>query len=416
MTPTSEATVGTTNLLDLGLNEVLDMLSLGVCVIDPDLNIHEWNVTLAEWTGIPREEALGSNLGQRFPNLREPRYGERIGQVFTTGTPAVYSAALHRHVLPIEVKCRQGTSLMIQKTQVRLISNSPPRALLAIGNVTPEYDRLAELQEARTALSERARELEASRAELEATATRAKEANTALRQKNEELAEFAYVASHDLQEPLRKLISFSNLLRADLGDDLPERADRDLEFITDAARRMRTLVEDLLQLSRAGSSAMRHEPIALQDCVNRALEALAGRIEEVEPTITSDDLPITSGDPTLLTQLYQNLIGNALKFVATDRRPSVQITAEKVDGEWQFGVLDNGIGIKEEHFEQVFTPFKRLHGCSDYEGTGIGLAICRKVVERHGGRLWVESNIDRGSHFKFTLGEGPAESGTKKAG
>jgi len=227
--------------------------------------------------------------------------------------------------------------------------------------------------------------------------------NDELVRRNTELDEFTYVASHDLQEPLRKLVSFGQLLPKDLGGDLPPRAGKDLAFITDAARRMQTLVVDLLALSRAGRADLKRERLSLDDCVDRAVQALATRVVETHAEINRDALPDVVGDPTLLTQLYQNLLGNALKFVSVGRTPLVHVTAEHDNGRWIFGVRDNGIGIKPQYHEQIFAPFKRLQGRDEYEGTGIGLAIARKAVERHGGRIWVESEPARGAHFKFTL-------------
>ena len=219
---------------------------------------------------------------------------------------------------------------------------------------------------------------------------------------NAELDEFSYIASHDLQEPLRKMISFSDWLRRDLGDDLSERAAKDLSFIMDAAGRMQALVQDLLALSRTGKTSMVHEWVKLDEAADRALDALALRIAETGATIARDPLPEVWGDPSLLAQLYQNLVGNALKFVGA-APPHIHLTTEPLDGEWVFGVRDNGIGIKPEYAEQIFLPFKRLHGRGEYEGSGIGLAVCRKVVERHHGRIWVESAEGQGAHFKFVL-------------
>lgn len=221
---------------------------------------------------------------------------------------------------------------------------------------------------------------------------------------NAELDEFTYVASHDLQEPVRKLVAFSEWLRKDLGGDLPPRAQQDLAFITDAAQRMQHLVGNLLALSRAGKVSMTREKLELDDVVNRALDALELRIAESGATISRVPLPQVWGDLTLLVQLYQNLIGNALKFVV-GRRPEIALTAEQVDGIWVFGVRDNGIGIAAKYAGQIFQPFKRLHGRGQFEGAGIGLSICRKVVERHHGSIWVESEENRGAWFKFTLGK-----------
>lgn len=251
----------------------------------------------------------------------------------------------------------------------------------------------AELQRAHDQLEQRVRQ---RTAELE-------QANRELVRRNAELDEFTYVASHDLQEPLRKLVAFSNLLPSDVGRDLPDVAQKDLDFITGAARRMQALVQDLLALSRAGKSAMKREPVRLDACADAALKALAARVEETAAMISRDKLPVVLGDETLLTQVYQNLIGNALKFVASGRRPRIRLTADRRSGGWVLGVRDNGIGIKPEYLDQIFAPFKRLHGRDEFEGTGIGLSVCRKVVERHGGKLWVESKPDQGAHFKFTL-------------
>ena len=222
---------------------------------------------------------------------------------------------------------------------------------------------------------------------------------------NAELDEFTYVASHDLQEPVRKLVAFSDLLRKDIGGDLPPRAEQDLVFIVDASLRMQRLVRDLLSLSRTGKVSMVREKVALDEAVAQALEALELRVAESGATISRVPLPSVSGDLTLLSQLYQNLIGNALKFVA-GHRPEIALTAEQVDGTWVFGVRDNGIGISPQYQDHIFQPFKRLHGREQYEGSGVGLSICRKVVERHRGRIWVESEEDQGAHFRFTLGKG----------
>lgn len=221
---------------------------------------------------------------------------------------------------------------------------------------------------------------------------------------NAELDEFTYVASHDLQEPVRKLVAFSDLLRKDIGKDLPPRVAQDLDFISDAALRMQRLVRDLLALSRTGKVSMLHEYVALDDAVDLALEALALRVDESGARIVRDPLPVVWGDLTLLTQLYQNLIGNALKFVDC-QSPEIALTAEQIGGESVFGVRDNGIGIDPLYLEQIFQPFKRLHGQGRFAGSGVGLSICRKVVERHRGRIWVESETGQGAWFKFTLGE-----------
>jgi signal transduction histidine kinase len=229
-----------------------------------------------------------------------------------------------------------------------------------------------------------------------------KRANEDLLRRNGELDEFTYAASHDLQEPLRKLVAFCKLLSEDVGDDLPARARTDLEHIIYATGRMQTFLQDLLSLSRAGSNGLAHEEISLDECADMAIDALSVTIQETGAEIVRDKLPAVWGDRTRLIELYQNLIGNAIKF-RRDAKPRLRLTVEKQDGRLVLGVKDNGIGIKPEYASQIFAPFKRLHGAGEYPGTGIGLAICRKVVERHGGEIWVESEPGRGSHFRFTL-------------
>ena len=224
-----------------------------------------------------------------------------------------------------------------------------------------------------------------------------------LRRRNEELDEFSHVASHDLQEPLRKLTSFSSLLRKDAGEALPERAKKDLDFITSAASRMQTLVQDLLALSRAGRSEMKMGQVRMDDCVDAALEALTSRIEETGAKITRSPLPTIWGDATMLTQLYQNLIGNALKFTLANARPKVELNVKTDGAAWVFSVKDDGIGVDPKYAEQIFVPFNRLHGRGEYEGSGIGLSICRKTIERHGGWIWIDSEPGNGATFSFTI-------------
>ena len=275
--------------------------------------------------------------------------------------------------------------------------------LITIRQSRDEMWRIAE-QRARLEATNSVIETEVDRrtAELESARNELTETVAELQRKNQELDEFSYVASHDLQEPVRKLISFSKLLKDDIGDDLNESARTDLGFIVDSAERMRQLIQDLLVLSRAGRSAMQQQPCSLDECVDDALSALSERITETDARIVRDPLPIVIGDRSMLTQLYQNLIGNALKFV-TDHPPEVYLTAQREGDLWTLGVKDNGIGIKQDYVERVFGAFQRLHRRSEYEGTGIGLAICKKTVERHGGRLWVESQPGLGSHFRYTI-------------
>lgn len=230
-----------------------------------------------------------------------------------------------------------------------------------------------------------------------------------LRRSNAELEQFAYVASHDLQEPLRKVASFCQLLEKRYSDVLDERGQQYINFAVDGAKRMQVLITDLLTFSRVGRISDTRVPVPLDTVVEKALANLATAIEESGAQIECPDaLPQVAGDPTLLEMLWQNLVGNAIKFRAADRPPRISLTCQadpdSPEGEaWLFALTDNGIGIPEEFIEKVFVIFQRLHSREQYAGTGIGLALCRKIVEYHGGRIWIDTSHTTGTRVCFTL-------------
>jgi PAS domain S-box-containing protein len=224
-----------------------------------------------------------------------------------------------------------------------------------------------------------------------------------LRRSNQELEHFAYVASHDLQEPLRTVSSFSQLLGERYRGRLDADADDFIAFIVDGAARMQTLINDLLTFSRVGTRGSPFAPVAGGEILQAALGNLDAAIADSGAIITHDPLPTVLADPTQMTQLFQNLCGNAIKFRRPGQTPQIHVSAARQDGAWQFNVRDNGVGIDPKYFDRIFIIFQRLHGREEYPGTGIGLAICKKIVERHGGRIWVESEPGNGSTFHFTL-------------
>jgi light-regulated signal transduction histidine kinase (bacteriophytochrome) len=224
-----------------------------------------------------------------------------------------------------------------------------------------------------------------------------------LQRSNTELEQFAYVASHDLQEPLRKVASFCQLLQQRYGGELDERADQYIGFAVDGAQRMQALINDLLAFSRVGRMERPHAPVDCNALLARARDDLSTAIEASGAEVEAGPLPTVEGDASLLRLVFQNLIGNAIKFRG-DAPPRVRVDAERADGQWRFSVADNGIGIDPEYAERIFVIFQRLHPRSSYEGTGIGLAMCRKIVEYHGGRMWLDTdNGAGGSRFCFTL-------------
>ncbi|RNL85514.1 sensor histidine kinase [Halostreptopolyspora alba] len=211
-----------------------------------------------------------------------------------------------------------------------------------------------------------------------------------LRRSNMELEQFAYVASHDLQEPLRKVASFCQLLQRRYHGQLDDRADSYIDFAVEGAKRMQTLINDLLAFSRVGRTK-NFAPVDLNEALQDALSNLEARLEEADAVVTGDDLPTVEGDQTLLTQVFFNLVGNAVKFRG-ERAARVHVSVERQGDEWVFCCTDNGIGIEPQYAERVFVIFQRLHTRDKYGGTGIGLAMCRKIVEFHGGRIWLGSN------------------------
>lgn len=226
-----------------------------------------------------------------------------------------------------------------------------------------------------------------------------------LERSNADLQQFAYVASHDLQEPLRQMASYAQLLARRYRDELDQDAEDFIDYMVGGARRMQQLIQDLLSFSRVGTEGAELATVECDLIVDRVLRDLEEPIAESEARVTRDPLPAVTADGGQLGQVFQNLVSNAIKF-RTDAPPEVHISAEQMNGDWHFRVRDNGIGIRPEFAERIFVIFQRLHGRAEYPGTGIGLAICKRIVERHEGRIWVEPNPGGGSTFAFTL---PAE-------
>ncbi|MCA9406315.1 MAG: PAS domain S-box protein, partial [Candidatus Omnitrophica bacterium] len=224
-----------------------------------------------------------------------------------------------------------------------------------------------------------------------------------LKRSNQELEQFAYVASHDLQEPIRKIIGFTQLFSRNFEGRMDEESEEYMNFIIDGARRMQVLIQDLLQYSRAGKKELEFEETDLNVVVEDAIKNLNTVIQDAQAEIHFDKLPVVQAHRVFILQLFQNLINNAIKYRSEDK-PCINIAAKPKGSYWEFSVEDNGIGIQPEYAEKIFKIFQRLHGRDEYSGTGIGLTICRRIVDRHGGRIWLDiENDHKGSIFKFIL-------------
>jgi PAS domain S-box-containing protein len=228
-----------------------------------------------------------------------------------------------------------------------------------------------------------------------------------LQRSNAELERFAYIASHDLQEPLRTITSYVQLLARRYQGKLDDDADELIRYAVDGANRMRQLIQGLLAYARVHTRGDCFEPVPLEEILAETLEGLQLAIEESGATIHHGPLPVVSADPGQIGQVFANLIGNAIKFRSAEP-PAIDIRAERQNDDWLFSFHDNGIGIDPQFFDRIFIVFQRLHSMAEYSGTGLGLALCKRIVQRHGGRIWVDSRPDRGSTFFFTLPADPA--------
>ena len=333
------------------------------------------NGSLCEITGYPAQELMDMTLEQLThpDDVEEER---RLVEQLLAGEMPNYS--LEKRYLR-----RDGSTVWVMHN-ASTVYNPAGKMLYAVAQV----EDISERKAAQESLSQAHDELERRAGDLERS--------------NTDLQQFAYAASHDLSEPLRMVSSYVQLLARRYEGKLDSDADEFIHFAVDGVTRMQGLIEGLLMYSRAGTSEYVIGPVECSEVVEASLMMLKARLDETGAEIVIDPLPTVQADENQLAQLFQNLIGNAVKFV-TGKTPRVQVSAERGQGEWCFSVSDNGIGIDPKHAERIFSVFQRLQGRGEYEGSGVGLAICKRIVERHRGRIWVESQPGEGSTFRFTI-------------
>jgi signal transduction histidine kinase len=321
-------------------------------------------------------------------NAREERAEQRSSRAITIGVAG----------LALVILVALGVTLYLRRAVVRpVVTVAAATDRLAAGELEARvparrHDELGELARGFNTMAD---SLQRSRDELE-------HSNAELKRSNAELDQFASVTSHDLQAPLTTISMYAELIERRHASDLNGGMAL-VDGIRNATQEARTLIRDLLEYSRAGRGQLSLEEIPAGDMVGRALEALAGPIESAGARVTVGDLPVVRVDRAGVCRVFQNLIGNAVKFTVPGRPPEVAIGAEPDGAMWRIWVRDNGIGMQPEDAERIFQPFKRLHGEEAYPGTGIGLAICERIVSQHGGRIWVTAGAGEGSTFSFTL-------------
>ncbi len=355
---------------DARMRTLLESLAEGIVIIDSSRTILLVNAAAENMFGYRREELIGKPHAILIP--------ERLREIHEEDQTRYFAEPRIRPMgalLDLVARRRDGSEFPVEISLSFIESENGILVMALVSDITVR-----------------------KRAEDDLLA-----ANTELQRSNRELELFASVTSHDLQEPLHTITSYTELLAHKYREKLDQQADAYMHYIVDAATHMHLMINDLLAYARIGTRGKPFEPVAMDAVLGLALNNLRKSIEESGATVERGELPEVDGDGVQLTELWQNLIGNAVKFRKKDMPLQVRISAERRGSEWVFGVRDNGIGIEPRFFGRIFEVFRQLHPREEYAGSGMGLAICRKIVERHGGRIWVESAFGEGTSFFFTL-------------
>jgi PAS domain S-box-containing protein len=400
-------------------------------IIGKDLNsiITSWNKGAERIFGYMASEIVGASIKRLIPADRQDEENHILGKIkrgksikhFETLRSTKDGRLIDVSVTVSPIKDAMGKVVGVSKVARDITERVRMNRALEAANKELAFqveekgkraDELAVIVEERTVAdaelafqvkekSKRADELAMINTEL----TRSKDA---LERSNVELAQFAYIASHDLQTPLRNISGFVQLLKKNYAEKLDEQAKDWIRRTIQSSEQMHTLIQDVLEYSRVDSRARPFEAVSLREVFNDSVGLLEASIRDADGEITCDELPTVMGDRSQLVQLLQNLIGNGLKYHG-EKPPHIHVSARRDGSEWIVSTRDNGIGIAPKHYKRVFEIFKRLHNQLEYPGSGIGLAVCRRVVHRHGGKIWVESESGHGSTFNFTIPQGTVE-------
>jgi signal transduction histidine kinase len=393
---------------------ILDTLPQHIAILDETGAILTIN---RAWRLFAQENGCATGnyaLGTNYLETCDRAHGDcsEEARIVADGIRAVIGG--EREAFSIDYPCHSPQQHRWFRVYVsRIEEGQPTRVVVSHHNITREKQDAEALREARAELEQRVRERTAELEALNQTLQTESEGHrrareTLVRQaqelvrSNRELEQFAYVASHDLQEPLRMITSYLQLIERRYSDHLDTDGREFIGYAVDGASRMKLLIEDLLAYSRVGTRNSPFAPVECEAILKTALSDLMFSVSEEQVLLTHDPLPVVHGDERQLITLFSNLIGNAMKF-RRELPCRIHVSARPEREEWVFTVEDNGIGIAAEYFDRIFIIFQRLHHREEYAGTGIGLAICKKIVERHGGHIWVESKPGIGSRFSFTL-------------
>ena len=346
------------------LRLAIEAVPTGILMVDAQGEIVLVNAQIEKLFGYQRSELLGRNVDMLLPS----QLGGHVGAL------RVPSQELQVGDFELCGRRKDGSEVPIEVGSSEIETHSGRYVVSSIIDIS---DR----RHAERAFREKGAELERS---------------------NRELEHFAYAASHDLREPLRMVATYVTLLKREYGDQLDSSAREYMRFAVEGATRLTRLVSDLLEYARIGPKTLSLQAVDCDAALTQVLEGLRAHIEQSQARVEREALPTVLGDPVLINQVFQNLIENGIKF-RSSAPPCVRVSAERVDDEWHFHFADNGVGIEPRFHDRIFQLFQRLHTSESYPGTGMGLALCKKVVERHGGRVWVESTLGQGSVFSFSL-------------